>query len=173
MATVKPQAISGVSSEAESIIMVVWPSIACTALGRLLGSICDSIPLKIGGIKLSYILFALPLASVASLLYFILKLFGERYVLTSHAVQKWSSIGVQMTGEVPLTDIAELLIEQRAGQAFYHAADLQLLSSSGDRLLRLEGVPRPEVFRQTIIEARDARLQVQSALDAIASRGEG
>jgi len=37
-------------------------------------------------------------------------------------------------------------------------------------LLRLEGVQRPAVFRQTILEARDARTQVEESLKVIQSR---
>jgi hypothetical protein len=36
--------------------------------------------------------------------------------------------------------------------------------------LTLEGVPRADVFRQTIFKARDARVQVAEALKAISAR---
>jgi hypothetical protein len=45
-----------------------------------------------------------------------------------------------------------------------------VLGADGKTILRLAGVQRPAVFRQTILEARDARQQVAESLKAIQSR---
>ena len=54
------QAISGVSAGVENVVMTVYPSIAATGIGRLLGCLYESIPSRICGIKLSNLLFTLP-----------------------------------------------------------------------------------------------------------------
>ena len=63
------QAIAGVSPTSESRIMTEFPSVAASGIGRLIGQIMDSIPLSIFGVKLSYLLFGLPLAPLGMLLF--------------------------------------------------------------------------------------------------------
>jgi hypothetical protein len=79
-------------------------------------------------------------------------------------------IGVRLNGQASLADIKTIAIDERPGQAFYKAADLLVKGADGKTILRLEGVQRPAVFRQTILEARDARQQVGESLKAIQSR---
>jgi hypothetical protein len=170
MSSVKTQAISGVSANVENTVMTVYPSMACTGIGRVLGQLYDSIPLKINGIKLSNLLFPLPLSPIALVLYFWLKVTGNRYVLTNRSLQVWQGLGARMRQQVQLADIADIDIHHLAGQAFYKAGDLVLYGTKGDRLLRLGGIIRPDVFRQTILKARDARMQNDSALATIRAR---
>lgn len=170
MSSVKTQAISGVSANVENTVMTVFPSMAGTGLGRALGSLYDCIPLKINGVKLSNLIFCLPLSPIALILYFAQKVFGNKYVLTNRSLQVWQGIGAKMRGQVPLTEIADIDIVHQAGQAFYKAGDLVLFSAKGDRILRLGGIVRPDVFRQTILKARDARMQNDSALATIRAR---
>jgi hypothetical protein len=171
MATaIRPQAISGVSSQVENVVMTVYPSIAAWGPGQLVGMLSDLIPLKLGSVKLSHLLIAPILAPLAALLYFAQKVFGSRYVLTNRSVQSWAAMGERMNAQAPLTEIAEIEIERRAGQAFFHAADLVVRNAAGDVTLRLEGVVRPDVFRQTILEARDARIQTEASLATIQKR---
>jgi hypothetical protein len=167
-----PQAIAGVSPHVESTLWTVYPSVACTGFGRLLGRLYESIPIRIGVVKLSYLVMTLlvfpPLLAFA--LYFWLKIFGSKYVLTNKSVQQWKSIGQQLLGRVALTDVADVAVQQSPGQAFFKASDLALLSADGGVLLRLEGIARAEVFRQTILQARDARRQTEASLAAIQAR---
>ena len=174
MATVtKPQAIAGVSAQAENGIMTVWPSVAATFPGRVIGMVCDSIPLKINGIKLSYLLFALPLSPLALLIYFGLKIGGSRYVLTNRSIDVRAALGTTLRSQAALTEIESVTIERQAGQAFYHAGDLVVWNAADQELLRLPGVPRPDVFRQSILEARDARRQTEASLLVIGKRHRG
>jgi hypothetical protein len=167
---VKPQAISGVSAGRETIIESVHPSVAATGLGQLIGRICDSIPIKIGGIKLSYLLFALPLAPLGAAMYFLVKPMGQ-YILTNRSLQFRSTLGGQLKGQAGLLDIDNIAIRVQPGQQFYKAGDLEALNSRGEVILTLSGVPRPERFRQIILEARDARAQNDAALKTIQARG--
>ncbi|WP_339908014.1 PH domain-containing protein [Symmachiella dynata] len=162
--------ISGVNTDAETPVMTVYPSIACTGLGRLHGKLYESMPVKLFGVKLSHWLFPLPSAPGAIMLYFYLKLFGVRYTVTNRSVQVWKSLGNRMLKQVSLNEIDDIAIAQDPGQVFYRAADLQLLNAAGEVILRLEGIPFPETFRNLILETRDARRQTDASHAVIAAR---
>jgi len=163
------QAISGVTVGSENVIRITYPTVGSTGLGKVLGQLFECIPLKINGIKISYIVFS-PLYPLLALIYIVQKLIGEKYVLTNKAVQKWKTIGSVMIGELQLGDIDEIAIVPHAGQNFYNAADMEFLAANGNLLLKLEGVGRPEVFYHTVMEARDARYSVEASLATIQSR---
>src|SRR5690242_16066773 len=101
MSPARPPAIAGVSAS-KALIMTVYPSIAATALGKLLGRWYELIPTRVGGIKLSHLLFPLPTSPFAILIYGYLKVFGEIYSLTNRSVQIRTSLGNQLKREVPL-----------------------------------------------------------------------
>ena len=166
----KPTAIAGVSASAETTIMEVFPSIACNAAGRGMGSLFESLPVRIFGIKLSNLLFVLPFAPLAALIYFLQKVYGERYVLTNRSVQTWSGLGTHRQSLIPLEDIDEVTVSQDPGQVFYKAADIYLMGKNGQALAKLGGIPYAPIFRQTILEARDARRQTAASLDTIRKR---
>ncbi|MBI1310313.1 hypothetical protein GC176_03320 [bacterium] len=171
MATLATQPICGVSSSSETEVRSRYPSIAATGLGRLIGSICDSIPVKIWGVKLSYLIFALPLSVPGVLVYVLQKLTGVKYTLTNRSVQVWSVIGAHQLRGAALTDIEDVELTVQPGQEFYHAGDLTLVGAKGDVLLTISGIPRPEIFRENILKARQARVATEEARAAIAARG--
>lgn len=166
----KPQAISGVSASKEAVVMTVYPSIAATGPGKMLGGLYESIPTTCCGIKLSHLLFTLPTVPLAAGLYFFLKLFGKVYVLTNRSVQLRSSLGNNLVKEVSLAEIDTVVIGRDPRQLFYKAGDLSLRDKAGKELLELAGVPYPDVFRQTILESVLARRQVASSMSRIAAR---
>lgn len=180
MSTTATQPISGVSANTENVSMIVYPSMAATWFGRVLGYLYESIPLKINGIKLSHLLFPLPASPIALFIYFRMKVGGQRYVLTNRSMQIWririwrivllDLSGDRLESEVSLTEVEEITIHQSSGQVFYKASDLSLLGADGKVLMQLDGVPYAEVFRQTLLKARDARRQVQASLGTIAAR---
>jgi len=172
MLTQKPPAIAGVSS-GQAVIMTVYPSIASTALGKMLGRLYESMPTRICGVKLSHWLFPLPTSPLAIKIYFWLKLFGEVYVLTNRTMQLRSSLGNRLLREIPLSSIDQVVVRQEPGQEFYPAADIYLLNKAGETLMTLPGVLRADVFRQTILEARDATNQVSASLATIKARHAG
>jgi hypothetical protein len=165
----RPQAISGVST-GENQIMTVFPSICAGGIGKLLGSLYDSIPISICGPKLSRLLFVLPTAPIGLALYGLSKLFGNKYVLTNNSVEIWSVVGKQRGQTVPLKDVAGYQTEERSGQAFFYAADLELLSESGETLLTLPGLPRAAVFGETVMKAQLAKSTVANSLATIEAR---
>jgi hypothetical protein len=172
MLTQNPPAISGVSS-GQALIMAVYPSIAATGIGQLLGRLYESMPVRIFGVKLSHLLFPLPTAIIAIQVYAHLKLFGEVYALTNRTLQLRKSIGNRLIREIKLPDIDQVVIRQEAGQEFYPAADIYLLNKAGETMMTLPGVLRADVFRQTILEARNASNQVTASLTTIRARQAG
>ncbi len=163
-------AIAGVSPQREAVVTAVWPSIAAWGLGRLIGKLCHSIPAKVNGIKLSVLLFALPLMPLALTLYILMKLGGVRYRLTNRSVQQWATLGNRMIVGVPLGKIADVRIAVQPGQEFYHAGDIELIGADGGILLRMSGIPYPEVFRKNLLEVQDAASQTAASLATIQKR---
>jgi hypothetical protein len=138
----------------------------------MVGNLYEMGPAGVGVVKPAYILMTLlvlpPVLAVK--LYFFLKLFGSRYVLTNRAVQEWKMLGQTMLAQAPLNEIADVVVRPQPGQEFYSAADLLLIAADGRTLMRLAGVKRAEIFRQTILQARDARVKTEASLAAIKAR---
>ena len=152
-------------------ILVRYPSVSGGSLGKLFGRLYELLPWpKVNGIKLSYILFVLPTSLLPALLYFRLKVWGDKYVLTNQSVQRRKALTNRLGAEIPLEQVAEITVRQNPGQQFYKAGDVELRSRDGRVAMVLEGVVRPEVFRRNILEARDACLEVGASLETIAAR---
>ncbi|MBA3311691.1 MAG: PH domain-containing protein [Planctomycetaceae bacterium] len=150
--------------------MTVFPSVASLALGRGLGALYESVPIRIGRLKLSHLLFPLPTSPLAFVLYFGLKAIGARYVLTTQRLRVTQRINGRVVAEVPLDEIGRIDIATSFGQRFYHAGTLFVRDHVGTERLRLVGVVRPDMFRQTILEARDALIRTDAALRTIEGR---
>ena len=164
------QPIAGVSPNQERVLETVCPSVAATGLGQTLGGLFDSIDAKINGVKLSYLLFCLPLAPVALAIYLIQKVVGNQYVLTNRSVEVRKLVGRVLIEKVSLNDIEAINVVTRGGQAFYRAGDLELVNGRGEVILRLAGVPWPERFRKIILETREARKSSDESLARIEAR---
>lgn len=168
--TAKLQAITGVSPQTESVIEELYPSIAMTGIGAFLNTLYNSIPVRVWGLKVSHLLFALPTAPIAVLAYFYLKVLGAKYVVTNRAVCRKAGMGERLYQSVPLAQVTDVAIDENSRQEFYSSADIRLSDSAGKTLLVLEGVPFPERFQQVIVEARDAQHQVAASLNRINNR---
>lgn len=164
------QPISGVSAGRETVIEEVYPSISGSGFGRFLGQLMDCMPVSIGGVKLSQALFAPIVAPLGVAGYLQLKVTGPAYVLTNRSVVKRASLGQRMFASVPLSEIDNIDIQVLSGQEFFQAGDLLLLNSNGDTLMHLEGIPRPDRFRQVILDARDARMRSDRSFEIISAR---
>jgi hypothetical protein len=169
----RPPAIAGVSAAKTAVIAATYPSIASTIPGRLLGRLMECIPLRIGGIKVSNLLFGIPAGLLAVPGFLQLRLAGPAYVLTNRSVQQRGCLSNRLWREVSLDDIDQVVVRQLEGQQFFPAGEIDLLNKAGDMVMTLSGVLRPEVFRQSILEARDARRQVTSSLKTIEARHAG
>ncbi len=164
------QAIAGVSATSEARIMSEFPSVGAWGIGRIIGQLMESIPIRILGVKLSYILFGLPLAPIGMLLFLMNRPFGSRYVLTNRTVQIWSVMGTQRTSSAELGAIAAVALDELPGQAFFRCSDIRLKAADGKTILLLAGVADPGPFRNAIQSAISSRRLVQSSMATIAAR---
>lgn len=170
MLTQKPQAISGVSPGHEAVIEEVYPSISETSIGDLIEGLLESIPTRVWGIKVSHLLFGLPVAPLGALVYLVLKVVGSRYVLTNRVVKRMSAIGFRQLESVPLSQIASISVDPDSRKPFYLSGDIRLTNSAGHTIMLLRAIPRPDRFCQVIQEACDAKRHVESSLARIKAR---
>lgn len=172
----KLQAIPGAETQVERTVIAIWPSIASTRIGRMIGSLIQSAPeIRLPVLNVNLALApTLLLGPVAAAVYLLEKVTGQRYTVTNRRVLIQGSLSRKLNEQVALEQIAEVAVAPyRDGQEFYHSADVVLLDQAGKELMRLEAVMRPGVFRQNILETRDARVKVQDALDTIQARHDG
>ena len=163
------QAIAGVSGQ-DRLIEISYPSIAATGLGKLIGNICTSIPMRIGGVQISCLLFGLPLAPLGAAVYLGQKVFGDRYLLTNRGVEIRKSIGNRLEKRVDLASLSDVTISVQSGQAFSRAGNLELRDAKGGILAILHGVAWPKRLKSAIMEARHARVSNDAALAQIQAR---
>ena len=163
MSNLKSQAIAGVAAGTETQLMTKWPSIAAMGIGRFVGQLMASVPVRL--------FLALPvLAPLGALLYLVQKVIGERFTITNKSVQRWSGLGGRMIQRIELADIVSMEVRQQSGQEFFRASDLVLLNAKGDVAMRLEGLPHAEIFLDNITKARDSAIRVKESLDVIKAR---
>ena len=159
-------AIAGVvpAESSEVAVMTIWPSVAVFSAGRFLGRLYDLRWPDVFLLRLGH-LFALLSIPLALPLYFcrILPGVGRRYTLTTRRVAIQTPItGVDLAAiELDGFDVIE--IETQPGQAWFSAGNLSF-RREGDEVFRLDGVARPEAFRQTCLESHRACLGVRAAV---------
>ena len=154
----------------EALAETVYPSIAALGVGRLCGRLLNLLPLRIGRIRLTHVIFGALLAPVAPVLYGVHKVIGRYYRLTQAAVESCPMIGTAGVDRIELERIAAVEVRTRRGQRFYRAGDVHLLGADGQTLLNLAGVPQPERVRQIILELQQAKQQRDAAQQTIRTR---
>lgn len=165
--------ISGVvpPSVAEATVMTVWPSVASTSFGQLLGRLYRIRegfgPLSIGRLAL---LATIP---VGLALYLSMRLPWAilRYRLTNRRVVVERGINPRVEQYVDLDRFDAIDVVVSPGQEWYAAGDL-VFRRGPIETLRLHGVSRPESFRRVCLEARQAyvgaaKAQPDSALASV------
>ena len=144
------QAITGVSPSQtrETTLMTVWPSNAAHPIGRFLGQLYairfpDVYIFRIGN------LIALLSIPIALVLFFmrVAPFVGRRYTLTNRRLVVYSGLLIQEDRSVELDHFDTVQIVVQPGQAWYDAGDLVFFHGKTETF-RLEGVSRPESFRQ-------------------------
>lgn len=164
------QAIAGVTSaaEKEATVMIVWPSVAAMSLaglplgqrlGRLYAIKAGMYIFTVGNLCC---LLSIPLALVLYLKR-IGPFVGRRYRLTNRRIVVERGLSAQEEKAIALDHFDAIDIFQRPGQQWYHAGDLVFRQGNVERFL-LEGVSRPEAFRQVCWKAHLGYVGVQQAL---------
>lgn len=156
-------AIAGVvpPESAEATIMVVWPSVGASTLGRFLGQL-----FLIGSPRLWVLtpgrllmLLSIPIA-VPLYLSRVLPGIGVRYRLTNRRVLIEKAVVGTVVRAVELREFDAIEVVYLPGQRWYPCG--QLVFTKGQvETFRLQGVPRPEAFRQACLKAQRAFVGVQ------------
>jgi len=146
-------------SVSEATVMTVWPSVASTGLGQALGRLYRIRegfgPLSIGRLAL---LATIP---VGLGLYLSMRLPWaiRRYRLTNRRVIIEKGVNPKVEQYVDLDRFDAIDVVVGAGQEWYAAGDL-VFRRGPIETLRLPGVSRPESFRRTCLETRQAYVTV-------------
>lgn len=149
-------------SVSEATVMTVWPSVASTGLGQALGRlyrIREGVgPLSIGRLAL---LATIP---VGLGLYLSMRLPWaiRRYRLTNRRVIIEKGVNPKVEQYVDLDRFDAIDVVVGPGQEWYAAGDL-VFRRGPIETLRLPGVSRPESFRRTCLETRQAYVTVAAA----------
>lgn len=139
--------------------MTVWPSVASTGLGQMLGRLYRLKggfgPMSIGRMAL---LATIP---VGLMLYLSMRLPWaiRRYRLTNRRAMIERGINPKVEQYVDLDRFDTIDVVVGPGQEWYAAGDL-VFRRGQIETLRLSGVSRPESFRRTCLEARQAYVSV-------------
>ena len=164
--------IAGVVPQGETQVEYVFPGVACNGLGRLIGSAMGAaastgpapfniLPLLVvGGI----------LWPLALLLYFWVKVFGNKFVVTNRSVQEVPVLGSALVKRVNYSDVANVRVATQDGYEFHRVGDVQLLAANGDVLLSMPAIQYPDRLARLVLELRDAQSQAAAALKQIQSR---
>ena len=166
------QAIAGVApvDGAEVTVMTVWPSVASMrlagfpvgkALGRLFNITAGVYIFTLGNL---FCLLAIPVAIV---LFFkrIGPFVATRYRLTNKRLIVERGLTAQPQKAIEFDRFDKIEIEVDPGYEWYDAGDLVFRQGDVERF-RIEGVSRPEAFRQICWKSRQAYVGVQDALAA-------
>jgi hypothetical protein len=155
MGRLDQQAITGVESprHGEALIREVWATIAtnvpATTLARKLISTVILAP--IGWLLIAPVFAMRFLGFLPGLSFLTVK-----YTLTNRRLMVRKGMKPKPVKEIPLNEIGEVRVVSDANSDFYVTGKLEILHSDGSVGLTLPGVPEPESFRQTILQARDA-----------------
>lgn len=160
------QAIAGVAPRdlGEVTIMTVWPSVASTGIGRMMGGLCAN-RAGIGPFFTLGKLFALAFIPLAIPVYFWMRLPGvaKRYRLTNKRIVVENPYTGKEVGSIGLGDFDAIKVDVLSGQAWYPAGELRFLRGPVEVFV-LSGVSRPESFRQVCLKAHRSYVGVTKAL---------
>lgn len=130
----------------EAVIREVWPSVASRPAVASLGRVLTR---TVVGAPLAWLLMA------PFYFYKVLPFLGRRYTLTNRRVMVRTVAKKKCLKEVALSEIEEVRIRRDANSDFFRSADLELMAK-GQVALTLRGVPEPESFRHSVVNAYKA-----------------
>ena len=144
--------------------MTVWPSNAKFALGRMLGSLYAIRFPNVYFFRLGN-LIALLSIPIALVLFFmrIAPGVGTRYRVTNRRVLVEKGLRAAVEKSVDLDRFDAIDVVVRPGQEWYYAGDL-VFRQGNIETFRLEGVSRPESFREVCLKAHMAYVGVKKAM---------
>jgi hypothetical protein len=152
----------------ETPITTIWPTIAATSAGRLVGRLC-AIQLGSGFFTVGKLmaLTTIPL-SLAVFGWQLMPFICRRYLLTNRRVIVQKGLQPAEERAIGLDEFDAIEVAVLPGQDWLHAGEL-VFRRNGAEVFRLSGVSRPEVFRQVCLKARTALVSVREVLLAQAA----
>ena len=161
------EAIAGAASpESDEVTsMIVWPSIAATPAGRLVGRLA-AVKLGIGRFFTLGKLLAvatIPI-SLAAFAWKLMPFVARRYRLTSQRIIIQSGLSAVDQTSIRLDEFDAIDVLHLPGQEWLRAGEM-VFRKDGREVFRLSGVTRPESFRQTCLKARTALVSVRKVLE--------
>ncbi|QDT17405.1 PH domain-containing protein [Alienimonas californiensis] len=154
----------------ERDVLTVYPGVAATSVGRLIGRALNCVPLRIGPATLSQWLLGLPLAPLGAAVYFWQKAFGLRYRLTDRRLIVETSLTGRQVDAAELAEVTAAEVTVPSAGRWFRAGDLTLRDRSGARLLTVRSVPHVDNFAARVAEMKGARASVDAAAKQIAAR---
>ena len=166
------QPIAGVtpSELAEVTCKVVWPTIGATRVGRLAGRLA-AVELGWGQFFTLGKLLALAMIPLSVAVFFWQLMPGvcRRYVLTNRRIIIRKGLRAVDERWIGLEEFDAAAVEVLPGQDWLRAGDV-LFRQRGREILRLEGVPQPETFRQVCLTAQTALVTVHAVVQHQAAK---
>lgn len=164
------QAIAGVApvDGAETTVMTVWPSVAGMRLlgipvGKMLGRLLNiQAGFYVFTVSNLIALLAIPLGIV---LYMkrVGPVVATRYRVTNRRIIVERGLTAVEDRSISFDRFDNIQVEVSPGDEWYKAGDLVFRQGEVERF-RLEGVSRPEAFRQVCVKSHQAYVGVQAAL---------
>lgn len=159
MMDVRKQAVTGVVAPQtdEAVIREVWPSVAAfpavAGLGRMLTQLAARLANTVILLPLA-VLLVLPAWLLMAPFYFlkVLPFLATRYAVTNRRVLIWRGLNPSAGKAVDLFAIDEVRVQRDANSEFFRAGTLEIIAD-GQVALSLAGVPEPDSFRHTILNA--------------------
>jgi len=157
---------------AETTVMTVWPTIAATGAGRLVGR-WSAIETGLGKFFTLGKLMALATIPISLTVFFwqLMPYVCRRYRLSDRRLIVLVGLGAAEGPSIGLDDFDAVQIDVLPGQAWCDAGDL-VFRRDGAEVFRLAGVSRPEAFRQVWLKTRHAVLAVRKVLQEQAAPAE-
>ena len=148
----------------ETTVRTVWPTIAATGVGRLVGRLAD-VKLGLGSFLTLGNLAALATIpiSLAVFAWQLMPMICRRYKLTTRQIIIQNGLTAVDGPAIGLDEFDSIEIELLPGQAWHHAGELLFLRA-GSEVFRLSGVSRPEPFRHLCLETKTAVSSIQNVL---------
>lgn len=161
------QAIAGVALPqlGEATAMTIWPTIAATGAGRLVGRLAA---IEVGAGKFFTLGKLLAVAtipiSLAVFAWQLLPFICRRYTLTNRRIIIQKGLGAVEECSIGLDEFDTIAVEILPGQQWLHAGEL-IFRRDGSEVFRLPGVSRPQVFRQVCLKVQNALLSVRQVVE--------
>lgn len=150
----------------EATIIVRFPCIGSTPLGRLVGKMCGYYP-SWDRFHLASKILALAAVPLGLVAYFLRLMPGSarRYCLTNRRVMVQKGLQPREERAIGVDQFDAVDIVVQPGHAFHHAGDL-VFRRGDQEVFRLPGVSRPEPFRAACLKVRAALVSVRNVMAA-------